>query len=117
MSREGECLPPGFCVSPLLRCPASAGGDEAPWHLPTAATRSARFIRRRRRSHRSPSRLLRIQSLLLESTAKKVAPMNDTYNEKLVSNSRALRYSNADVNCRFASVCEDIWNHLQRNNP
>ena len=23
-----------------------------------------------------------------------------------------LRYSNADVNYRFASVCEDIWNHL-----
>ena len=23
-----------------------------------------------------------------------------------------LRYSNADVNQRFASVCEDIWNHL-----
>lgn len=23
-----------------------------------------------------------------------------------------LRYSNADVNQRFDSVCEDIWNHL-----
>ena len=23
-----------------------------------------------------------------------------------------LHYSNADVNQRFASVCEDIWNHL-----
>jgi len=37
-----------------LRCPASAGVDGAPWHLPTAATRSARFICRRQRSHRSP---------------------------------------------------------------
>ena len=26
---------------------------------------------------------------------------------------RVLRYSNADVNQRFRSVCEDIWNHLQ----
>ncbi len=24
-----------------------------------------------------------------------------------------LRYSNADVNCRFDAVCEDIWNKLQ----
>jgi very-short-patch-repair endonuclease len=24
-----------------------------------------------------------------------------------------LRYSNADVNLRFASVCEDIWNRLK----
>ena len=23
-----------------------------------------------------------------------------------------LRYSNADVNCRFQGVCQDIWNHL-----
>lgn len=23
-----------------------------------------------------------------------------------------LRYSNADVNCRFQDVCQDIWNHL-----
>ena len=40
----------------LLRCPTSAIGDEAPWHLSTAATRSARFFRHRRRSHRSPAR-------------------------------------------------------------
>ena len=25
---------------------------------------------------------------------------------------KILRYSNADVNCRFQSVCEDIWNHI-----
>ena len=25
---------------------------------------------------------------------------------------RMLRYSNADVNCRFEAVCQDIWNHL-----
>ncbi|MBQ3146589.1 MAG: endonuclease domain-containing protein [Oscillospiraceae bacterium] len=24
-----------------------------------------------------------------------------------------LRYSNADVNLRFSSVCEDVWNRLQ----
>ena len=27
-----------------------------------------------------------------------------------------LRYSNADVNYRFQSVCEDIWNHLFESN-
>lgn len=26
-----------------------------------------------------------------------------------------LRYSNADVNYRFRSVCDDIWNHLPAN--
>ncbi len=25
---------------------------------------------------------------------------------------KVLRYSNADVNCRFRAVCEDIWNHI-----
>lgn len=25
---------------------------------------------------------------------------------------KVLRYSNADVNCRFRGVCEDIWNHI-----
>ena len=24
-----------------------------------------------------------------------------------------LRYSNADINCRFQAVCEDIWNRLK----
>ena len=27
-----------------------------------------------------------------------------------------LRYSNADINLRFHSVCEDIWNHLNSTN-
>ena len=27
---------------------------------------------------------------------------------------RILRYSNADVNCRFVEVCQDIWNHLEK---
>ena len=40
----------------LLRCPPSALDGEASRHLATAATRSPRFIRRRRRSDRSPSR-------------------------------------------------------------
>ena len=26
---------------------------------------------------------------------------------------KVLRYSNADVNLRFSSVCEDVWNRLQ----
>ena len=26
---------------------------------------------------------------------------------------KILRYSNADVNLRFESVCQDIWNHVQ----
>ena len=38
----------------LLRCPTSAFGGEAPWHLSTAATRSGRFICHWQRSHRSP---------------------------------------------------------------
>ena len=25
---------------------------------------------------------------------------------------QVLRYSNADINCRFREVCDDIWNHL-----
>jgi len=44
---------PGFEPPFLLRCPASS----LPYrlrHLPTAATRSSRFFRRRRRSSRSP---------------------------------------------------------------
>ena len=44
----------GLIFGVLLRCPTSAFGDEAPWHLSTAATRSARFFCRRQRSHRSP---------------------------------------------------------------
>ena len=27
---------------------------------------------------------------------------------------QVLRYSNADVNLRFAYVCEDIWNHINK---
>ena len=38
----------------LLRCPTSASGNKVPWHLSTAATRSGRSSRHRRRSHRSP---------------------------------------------------------------
>ena len=29
---------------------------------------------------------------------------------------KVLRYSNADVNYRFAEVCQDIWNHLKEEN-
>ena len=28
------------------------------------------------------------------------------------SGCKVLRYSNADINCRFRNVCEDIWNQL-----
>ena len=28
-----------------------------------------------------------------------------------------LRYTNADVNCRFRAVCEDIWNRLPKPSP
>ena len=27
---------------------------------------------------------------------------------------RVLRYSNADINQRFQSVCDDIWNHVNK---
>ena len=37
-----------------MRCPASSLSTKRLRHLPTAATRSAPFIRHRRRSHRSP---------------------------------------------------------------
>ena len=43
-----------FFVQFLLQCPTSACVYGAPWHLSTAATRSGRCIRHRRRSHRSP---------------------------------------------------------------
>ena len=29
---------------------------------------------------------------------------------------RVLRYSNADINHRFAEVCRDIWDHLKEEN-
>ena len=38
----------------LLRCPAASLPTVRLRHLPTAATRSGRCIRHRRRSHRSP---------------------------------------------------------------
>ncbi|MBQ8359857.1 MAG: endonuclease domain-containing protein [Oscillospiraceae bacterium] len=37
--------------------------------------------------------------------------VRDTYLKSL--GMRILRYSNADINCRFEAVCRDIWNHLQ----
>ena len=27
---------------------------------------------------------------------------------------KVLRYSNADINLRFQSVCDDIWNHINK---
>ena len=39
---------------PLLRCPAVSLPTVRLRHLPTTATRSGRFLRHRRRSHRSP---------------------------------------------------------------
>lgn len=37
--------------------------------------------------------------------------VRDTYLKSLGLS--ILRYSNADINLRFGSVCEDIWNRLQ----
>ena len=36
--------------------------------------------------------------------------MRDSYLESI--GCTVLRYSNTDINQRFPSVCEDIWNHL-----
>ena len=58
VSKRVGYLVPGV----LLRCPASACVDGAPWHLPTAATRSGRFICHRPRSPRSPASHLRFGS-------------------------------------------------------
>ena len=36
----------------------------------------------------------------------------DTYLQQM--GCTVLRYSNADINQRFESVCEDIWNHINK---
>ena len=41
--------------------------------------------------------------------------LRDAYLENL--GCTVLRYSNADINCRFRGVCEDIWNHIQKPAP
>ena len=45
-----------------------------------------------------------------EAKGKAADEKRDVYLRSLGLN--ILRYSNADVNQRFDSVCEDIWNHL-----
>ena len=46
-----------------------------------------------------------------EAAGKQADTERDAYLQSL--GLTVLRYSNADVNQRFASVCEDIWNHLR----
>ena len=36
----------------------------------------------------------------------------DTYLQQM--GCKVLRYSNADINQRFKDVCEDIWNHINK---
>ena len=58
--RAPDCA---YCYFPvLLRYPAASLPLKRLRHLPTAATRSGRFIRHRRRSHRSPLSLRGLQS-------------------------------------------------------
>ena len=45
-----------------------------------------------------------------EDTAKHADEERDAYLQSI--GCRVLRYSNADVNLRFGSVCGDIYNHL-----
>lgn len=45
-----------------------------------------------------------------EEQGKETDESRDTYLQGL--GLTVLRYSNADVNQRFDSVCEDIWNHI-----
>ena len=45
-----------------------------------------------------------------EDMGRKKDEIRDAYLESI--GCRVLRYSNADVNCRFRSVCEDIYNHI-----
>ncbi len=46
-----------------------------------------------------------------EPEGKQTDKARDTYLQSL--GITVLRYSNADINLRFSSVCEDIWNRLQ----
>jgi len=46
-----------------------------------------------------------------EPERKRMDEARDTYLQSL--GITVLRYSNADVNLRFSSVCEDVWNRLQ----
>ena len=46
-----------------------------------------------------------------EPEGKRMDEARDTYLQSL--GITVLRYSNADVNLRFSSVCEDVWNRLQ----
>ena len=45
-----------------------------------------------------------------ETEGKKSDEVRDAYLQSM--GLRILRYSNADVNCCFDAVCQDIWNHL-----
>jgi len=64
----------GFPVQPerlsvsafLLRCPTSAFGGKAPWHLSTAATRSPHFSCHWQRSGRSPPSRLLLETFLAD---------------------------------------------------
>ena len=46
-----------------------------------------------------------------EVRGKQLDEVRDTYLNSL--GITVLRYSNADINLRFLSVCEDIWNRLK----
>ena len=46
-----------------------------------------------------------------EPEGKRMDEARDTYLQSL--GITVLRYSNADINLRFSSVCEDLWNRLK----
>ena len=50
-----------------------------------------------------------------EAAGKQTDEIRDEYLNSLGLN--VLRYSNADVNQQFQSVCEDIWNRIKKPSP
>ena len=68
----------------LLRCPTSACVDGAPWHLSTAATRSGRSSRHRRRSHRSPVAFIYLSPFLVGTPLLRCPYNNFTNNDAII---------------------------------
>ena len=50
-----------------------------------------------------------------EAAGKQADEKRDMYLKSL--GLTVLRYSNGDINCRFETVCEDIWNRVRKPSP
>ena len=95
----------------LLRYPASSSATVRLPHLPTAATRSGRFSRRRRRSHRSPrpvvsfSRRMEFAGLLFVCTASRRECRGAKVRARTVK-----CYEFAEIQYEYASICRRAIN-------